>query len=942
MPAPSPSATELLLDQLGIDENKWRVGKTLVFLKDYEIMDQLDKLREEKIVEYVIILQSYFRMCKDLQFFRRFRRKVCRIQGYIKTQVIREAFEEVCQATRVVQKYARRRIYYNVYQQIKEEFKPKEAGEDMDLVKAREGLHKLLTKLNPALNFFAPDGGEEGARRAGGKKGDRRASAAARGARSLGEDPSMPRFRNRHKQWLTGQVRQGQPADGLCLHAPGHVHPVQGRGPRAAADLVRALADGARGAGSQVTLSQPMPTLAALKAAKTVKKGAKKGEEPAPIPIPTEEIVLFPPTEDKEGTGVAPAEKLATFKKKLEDGIAEAKTLDFDLNLNFNLGVDVEAKPEDSLEVVTEGYLHTKLLQLDEGQSTDARTVKRAWDHHKEGWARAYFVLLNNGKLKYYESAGAAGMPVGKRVEMGEINLRLFAVTEVEEAFDAAEAAADEKKAKEKAGKKGAAPAAGGNSKGSKVKPVEMKIEGEFYSLVKGKQFELRNGRLIFRLASGVPSIAEEWLNTLTATTTTMYQKSPIFPQNYIKVHLLNGETSKQLINENTVCVNLVKRMCKESSINNDEQWGLYELWDHPDIPGMPGMRERKVPNMESLLDQTMLKWEVATRIRHGMVAAMPENSFKLVLRKASSLTPNTRSKEELALEYNQAMQDFKGGLFALEEKEGNKEGRLSEDESEVWDMAACAAFKDAFDKRLQEASAAEEEGGLTAERSRELQRMLETSITDMEPSDLDGQESLYLPEAWFADGEPSKPKLLEWRKKICERFHELLVEEIIDTGDDMCLTRRLLYDYRMEADPNAYAMMSLFVDRIRRSPKCFAMQFMAHLWSQDRTHAVVLQVNYLGLHIYTPGESQTLLASFAFYDSLVSWLALNDMLTVHVVHQKMKRSAKIHLLTRETMQVKTLLTKYADAVLIELQKIDKERALRRKVEDANRRNLEA
>ena len=46
----------MLLEQLGIDENKWRVGKTLVFLKDYEIMDQLDNVREEKIVEYVIIL----------------------------------------------------------------------------------------------------------------------------------------------------------------------------------------------------------------------------------------------------------------------------------------------------------------------------------------------------------------------------------------------------------------------------------------------------------------------------------------------------------------------------------------------------------------------------------------------------------------------------------------------------------------------------------------------------------------------------------------------------------------------------------------------------------------------------------------------------------------------------------------------------------------------
>ena len=126
----------MLLEQLGIDENKWRVGKTLVFLKDYEIMDQLDKLREEKIVEYVIILQSYFRMCKDLQFFRRFRRQVCRIQGYIKTQVIREAFEELCQATRVIQKYARRRIYYVLYNNLMQEHRPKEEGAELDQVLA--------------------------------------------------------------------------------------------------------------------------------------------------------------------------------------------------------------------------------------------------------------------------------------------------------------------------------------------------------------------------------------------------------------------------------------------------------------------------------------------------------------------------------------------------------------------------------------------------------------------------------------------------------------------------------------------------------------------------------------------------------------------------------------------------------------------------------------
>ena len=74
----------------------------------------------------------------------------------------------------------------------------------------------------------------------------------------------------------------------------------------------------------------------------------------------------------------------------------------------------------------------------------------------------------------------------------------------------------------------------------------------------------------------------------------------------------------------------------------------------HTDLPEMPGMFERKIPNAEELLDQTVLKWEVATRLRWGMVAAMPETSFRLVLKKTTSLTPTIRNKEELQLEYNQ------------------------------------------------------------------------------------------------------------------------------------------------------------------------------------------------------------------------------------------------------------------------------------------------
>lgn len=88
-------------------------------------------------------------------------------------------------------------------------------------------------------------------------------------------------------------------------------------------------------------------------------------------------------------------------------------------------------------------------------------------------------------------------------------------------------------------------------------------------------------------------------------------------------------------------------------------------------------------------------------------------------------------------------------------------------------------------------------------------------------------------------------------------------------------------------------------------------------VWTQERTHNIVLQVNYLGLQLYNLGEAQTLLASFHYLDSLVSWLALNDMLTLHVVHKPTRRSAKLHFLTREARaqspHVPTPLPTFAD-----------------------------
>ena len=87
-------------------------------------------------------------------------------------------------------------------------------------------------------------------------------------------------------------------------------------------------------------------------------------------------------------------------------------------------------------------------------------------------------------------------------------------------------------------------------------------------------------------------------------------------------------------------------------------------------------------------------------------------------------------------------MISFRDGSFAFDATEANPTGELQIGDDEVWDMAACAAFKDAFDKRLAEAAAAEEEGNLTAERARELQRALEHNIHDMDPADIEGLEA--------------------------------------------------------------------------------------------------------------------------------------------------------------------------------------------------------
>jgi hypothetical protein len=98
---------ELLLKQLAVDPNKYRVGKTLLFLQNNDIIDGLDKVREHRILGLVITLQSFFRMLKYFVAYRKIRRAILRLQGFCKSWEIRRAYIDVRVSARLLQRHAR-------------------------------------------------------------------------------------------------------------------------------------------------------------------------------------------------------------------------------------------------------------------------------------------------------------------------------------------------------------------------------------------------------------------------------------------------------------------------------------------------------------------------------------------------------------------------------------------------------------------------------------------------------------------------------------------------------------------------------------------------------------------------------------------------------------------------------------------------------------------
>jgi len=862
--------TELLLTQCKLDPNKWRVGKTLVFLKEYEMLDELDKLREIKMVDWIILLQSYGRMCPPMQKFRYKRRQAMKLQRYFKTKEMSMAFQEIRETARILQRYGRGYAWRSLLK------RTKAANENFDAIEQPNKMNILVK----ALDAIRPAGKLKDSKKGaiGGSRGGKGLGSVIRGRLNVMQDLSMEglaHLRARHRGWLQvslgdkkTQLLYAMMRNGvLTFYYDDTMNVVHDTFPLIDCKIENASA-------SAITCVQPYPMQPSKE------KGWRNGLDEDEEAEEEKKILKFKLKMAPDAAKASEAEKtqqqvMDEWKEKLELAITESLEMD-----EFLIDPEGSAEPVDKLMPMKEGYLQSRSV-LHDILSGDDSSEAKVWKDLE--WRKRYFVLYNNGRMHVYKNEN-------KEEQVGILNLRVFALEELEEEFiddedeDEDEDDAAKKKKKHKEGE-------------------EMEVDDDFYMVVKGRQFELLSGKYIIRMGHANANLIEDWLDTLRNTATTMYQKSPIFNQIYLTVWCMNDPLPIQMQVEETAKIGIViKRLAKELKIANEYQWALFETWADIDIPGTNGMRRRRATNRERVIDELLLSWEVATRKRYGFVAALSETAFKITLCKATSMCPNPRSKDEIGLEYAQAVADVTSGRF------------VPTSEQESFDMCALSWFKVLME--------GEQEEGAPP---------LASTDVAMTAAVMQDKEMDYLPATW-------EPRLLaerdSWGQTVAESFKAILQDELEYT-ESMTKIRELIADARMIDDPTALGVAEIYIDRVRRSPKCFAESFAADLWSAEKIYGMVLLINYAGVSMFTQDKEPKFIGSFGYTDALISWLVTDDnMITCYVVHKASKKAAKLHFVTQEANEVNALLTAYSSEVLQEQKRLDKEAANRKRAAD--------
>ena len=255
-------------------------------------------------------------------------------------------------------------------------------------------------------------------------------------------------------------------------------------------------------------------------------------------------------------------------------------------------------------------------------------------------WGRRYFVLTNCGRLTWYASpdalrsqpaAAAGGGPhatTDNADGVGQIWLRFFA-TEL---------------------RGGVAAEALGSSD---VEDIELRR-----MLPSCAQLELRSGSEVLQLAWH-RAVLDDWMRALTSQCLLNYPKSAVFSDKSVPVSWSDDMVRVLSVGEGTTANDVVKRLCRSRRrreharaaevplVHSPTEWCLFERQRHESPALLPTRRSdetvdaadarpglSKLPPDEPIVDQVLLRWEMAMRREYGPLPVAPRGAFELLLRK--------------------------------------------------------------------------------------------------------------------------------------------------------------------------------------------------------------------------------------------------------------------------------------------------------------------
>ena len=495
-----------------------------------------------------------------------------------------------------------------------------------------------------------------------------------------------------------------------------------------------------------------------------------------------------------------------------------------------------------SAEIIKEGYMRMEI---------PGNTII---EELKTMWKRLYFVLYDDGTLRYYNSSIKKG-------EQGSIDLRRFGMRRGSNLLDH-EAKLDENEEAQRLHVNGVlvdAASTGGLAQRCSI------FEDQFY---------LVSGRTMFYFTSTEKVVVDEWFQTLQTTLSVLYKRSPLLLhlREPLRIGLMDGTFTTMPIDESTKVHDVIHFMCMRHQLNNAAEWGVVEQWDHPGLPFV--MSERMLPHGELLNDQTMIAWEREARSKYGTELEITWNAFQLVLRKQSSLRPQVRTRKEEHLEFCQALADVREGRATTQSHE------------EIFELAALAIFKDLR----------EEVHGLSDVEHEEVLVLEEGQLTD--------QLEHYLPSHWFKALELKRPRLqkqqvADWGAAVV-RAHNKLAKENTQLNAPLA-TRR--YIEAVSCDPLCFS--ASYVTTMQIGEKTI-------------NTLLVIGRGGLNIYGLSSRKAPTYDAPLfsVDWDKLVSWRSKDGMLMIEVFYmpkgEVAERHEEWHFLTPESFEMGVRLSRYA------------------------------